>query len=73
MYVVSGHKTNLLGLPVITALNLASRVHATTETPSVTQMYPSIVQGLENLDEQYTIKSSQEQHRTLLSPNGKFC
>ena len=56
VYVVSGLKTNLLGLPAITALNLATRVDATTETPSVMQMYPSVFQGLGNLGEEYTIK-----------------
>ena len=56
VYVVSGLKTNLLGLPAITALNLATRVDATTETSSIVQMYPSVFNGLGNLGEEYTIK-----------------
>jgi len=57
VYVVNGLKTNLLGLPAITALNLATRVDTTTETPSIIQMYPTVFQGLRNLGEEYTIKT----------------
>ena len=56
MYVVSRLKTKLLGLPAITALNLATRVDATTEAPSVIQMYPTVFQGLGNLGEEYRIR-----------------
>ena len=55
VYVVSRLKTNLLGLPAITALNLATKVDATTKTPPIIQMYPSVFNGLGNVGEGYTI------------------
>ena len=55
-YVVEGLKTNLLGLPAITALELAVRVDSATEpTTDIQHRYPSIFQGLGNLGEEFGI------------------
>ncbi len=61
IFVVDGLKTNLLGLPAISALNLAVRLDATVEGPydtqaTVIQKYPSVFLGLGNLGEEYEIK-----------------
>ena len=61
IFVVDGLKTNLLGLPAISALNLVVRLDATVEGPNntqamVIQKYPSVFQGLGNLGEEYEIK-----------------
>ena len=58
-YVVDGLKTNLLGLPTITALELAAtcRVNATAEANAEVQdRFPSVFQGLGNLGEEYEIR-----------------
>ena len=64
VFVVDGLKTNLLGLPAISALGLAIRVDATeTDTPIATaeipkdimEQFPSLFQGLGNLGEEYEI------------------
>lgn len=63
VYVVKGLKNNLLGLPAITALNLAARVDMITgsdSTQSTTctfrEKFPQIFEGLGNLGEEYDIK-----------------
>ena len=64
VFVIDGLKTNLLGLPAISALGLAVRVdaaesdspNATAEIPAdVMQQFPSVFQGLGNLGEEYEI------------------
>ena len=55
-YVVEGLKTNLLGLPAITALELAVQVDSATEpTTDIQHRYPSVFQGLGNLGEEFGI------------------
>ena len=57
VYVVNHLKRNLLGLPAITALNLAVRVESMTNTTcSVVGKFPSLFQGLGSFGEEYTIK-----------------
>ena len=58
VYVVISLKTNLLGLPAITALGLAARVDATIEANPKTEIlakFPGVFQGLGNLGEEYEI------------------
>ena len=60
VFVVRGLKTNLLGLPAITALKLAARVDATemelSETTSdYCKEFPALFHGLGNLGEPYEI------------------
>ena len=55
---VKGLKTNLLGLPAITALGLAVRVDATTGANPKTEIlakFPGVFHGLGNLGEEYEI------------------
>ncbi len=78
VFVVDGLKSNLLGLPAITALGLAVRVD-TTETgapiaaPAAStdfiKQFPSVFQGLGNLGEEYEIhlKSGATPH-SLFTP-----
>lgn len=55
--VVTGLKTNLLGLPAITALKLATRVDSATSTlTEIREKFPQIFKGLGNLGELYKIK-----------------
>ena len=64
VFVVNGLRSNLLGLPAITALNLARRLDKimteTTPPPSPTSSYKErfkgIFQGLGNQGEEYTIR-----------------
>jgi len=59
VYVIRGLRTNLLGLPAIAALNLISRINATstgTEELDWLAQYPSLFKGLGNLGEPYSIK-----------------
>ena len=57
VFVVDGLKTNLLGLPAISAMNLAVRMDATFEEKTgIPQKFPSVFQGLGNLGEEYEIK-----------------
>ena len=57
VFVVTGLKTNLLGLPAITALNIAARVDSTTSTPTdIRERFPRVFSGLGNLGEPYKIK-----------------
>ena len=57
VFVVAGLKTNLLGLPAITSLNLAARInnlHALKD--EVLDQFPSVFQGLGTLGEEYEIQ-----------------
>ena len=56
IFVVSGLKTNLLGLPAIVSLQLASQINATSEeSGDIFKKFPSLFQGLGNLGEEYQI------------------
>ena len=60
VFVIKGLKTNLLGLPAITALELAIRVDTTEAEPSGTtndyrKQFPSLFKGLGNLGEPFEI------------------
>ena len=56
VYVVDGLKTNLLGLPAITALHLAARVDASHTSTDVARNFPNVFKGLGNLGEEFVIK-----------------
>ena len=62
LFVVEGLRSNLLGLPAITALDLARRLEETTvETPSLPSStyitrFKNVFQGLGTLGEEYEIK-----------------
>ena len=56
VFVVKGLKTNLLGLPAITALNLAARVDSANCDADIRQRYPKVFEGLGNLGEEFEIK-----------------
>ena len=58
IFVVGGLKKNLLGLPSITALQLAARLDATATdyTESILERYPTVFQGLGNFGEEYKIE-----------------
>ena len=62
VFVVEGLKTNLLGLPTITALNLAVRVDVITDVSEkdIPKQFPSLFQGLGNLGEEYNIQLKPE-------------
>ena len=60
VYVIRGLKSNLLGLPAITALKLAIRVNTTTTEPAEVmdnhkKQFPSLFKGLGNLGEPFEI------------------
>lgn len=55
IFVIKDLKSNLLGLPAITALNLAVRIDS-AYTSLVQDSFPSVFEGLCNLGEPYTIK-----------------
>ena len=55
IFVIKDLKSYLLGLPAVTALNLAARLDA-AYTTLVEDSFLSVFQGLGNLDEPYTIK-----------------
>ena len=65
---VKGLRSNLLGLPAIRALNLATRLDETTaeQTPlimiasTIYQRYKKVFQGLGNLGEEYQIQLQPE-------------
>ena len=59
VYVVDKLKRNLLGLPTITALNLAARIETTTQE-DIPKQFPKVFQGLGNLGEEFTIKLKPE-------------
>ena len=56
VFVVKGLKTNLLGLPAITALNLAARVDSANCAADIHQRFPKVFGGLGNLGEEFEIK-----------------
>ena len=57
MSVVTGLETNLLGLPAITVLNLATRVDSATSTSTdIQEKFPRVFKGLGNLRKLYEIK-----------------
>ena len=63
IYVMEGLKNNLLGLPAITALNLAVRVDATTTDnidTEIREQFSSLFKGLGNLGEEYDIKLKED-------------
>ena len=72
MYVVNNLKTNLLGLPAITALNLISRmesINTPTTTESIKQRFSKAFQGLGNLGKEYDIKLQPDSKpHTLFTP-----
>ena len=62
IYVADGLKTNLLGLPTITALNLAARIDALTglSEQDIPKQFPLLFKGLGNLGEEYHIQLKPE-------------
>ena len=77
VFVVEGLKTNLLGLPSISALNLAVRVDSTSTDPpsepeteqTVCRKFPKVFQGLGNLGKAYHIQLQPDsQPHALLTP-----
>ena len=63
IYAVRGLTTNLLGLPAIISLNLASRVDTTTVADYkslVEESFPKVFRGLGNLGDPYVIKLTQD-------------
>ena len=50
---IKGLKTNLLGLPAITALNLATKVDSASCKTNNHQRLPKVFGGLENLEEEF--------------------
>lgn len=65
VYVVEGLKTNLLGLPAITALHLAARLDVTANNnnditasygENIRKEFPKVFNGLGNLGEEFSIK-----------------
>ena len=62
--VIKGLKTNLLGLPAITALNLAAKVDPASCKTNNYQRLPKVFGGLENLEEEF---------KTRLKPDTTPC
>ena len=61
IFVVRGLKTNLLGLPAITSLQLLHRVDTTcAEEPAVPSRFKNIFQGLGTLGDEYTIRLKED-------------
>ena len=61
IYVINGHKTNLLGLQVITALNIVCRVDALMcDAHSVHAKFPTLFKGLGALGDKYIIKLKED-------------
>ena len=56
IYVVKELSKNLLGLPAITALNLAVRVDAVKEDDDIREKFAPVFRGLGNMGEEYQIK-----------------
>ena len=60
VYVVNNLHTNLLGLPAISALHLATRMDTVDSLPTTDEIikrkFPNIFKGLGNLGEEYDIK-----------------
>ena len=56
VYMIQGLKTNLLGLPAITALGLAVNAVEEMSANKVRKESPTVFQGLENLEDTYEIQ-----------------
>ena len=56
VFVIDALQTNLLGLPTISSLQLASTVNTCEEGADITQRFPSLFRGLGTLGDPYTIK-----------------
>ena len=56
VFVIKGPKTNLLGLPAITALNVAARVDSASCETDIHQRFPKVFEGLGNLGEEFEIR-----------------
>ena len=56
IFVIKGLKINLQGLPPITALQLISKVDATSSSHSVKERFKSVFQGLGTIGDEYKIK-----------------
>ena len=69
VFVVQGLKSDLLGLPAITALNLAVQVDATTRDTELKEKFPAVFHVLGNLGEAYEIKLKPDaKPRALFAP-----
>ena len=70
VFVVDGLKTNLLGLPVITALHLAACIDASHAETDVRKRFPKVFSGLGNLGEEFviTLKPDAKPH-ALFTPS----
>ena len=56
VYVVKGLKNNLLGLPAILSLNLATRLQQIEESTAVQDNFPNLFRGLGSIGEEYEIR-----------------
>jgi len=56
VYVMEGLKTNLLGLPAITALHLAAQMDTLQSKSDLIHHFPKVLNGLGNLGEEFEIK-----------------
>ena len=56
VFVIKELKTNLLGLPAITALTLAARVDSASCETDIHQRFPKVFEGLGNLGEEFEIR-----------------
>jgi len=56
VYVIEGLKTNLLGLPAITALHLAARMDTLQSKSNIIHHFPKVFKGLGNLGDEFEIK-----------------
>ena len=80
VFVVEGLKTNLLGLPSISALNLAVRVDSTSTDPpsepeteqTVCRKFPKVFQGLATLERRITFSFNLTPSHTHCSPQDVF-
>ena len=74
IFVVRGLKSNLLGLPAITALQLINWISATQiDGASIEKKYPEYFSGLGNLGEPYVIKMKKDAvPYSLFTPIGMY-
>ena len=70
VFVVKGLKTNLLGLPIIIALNLVTRVSEISDYGvDIPKMFPKVFHGLGTMGEAYSIKLTPgAQPRAIYAP-----
>ena len=59
IFVVKDLKTNLLGLPAITGLQLISRIHATS-SQSIKERFKGVFQGLGTIGNEYRINVKED-------------